>query len=273
MLVSSKAEFKRPKHLDMIKQGYTLFDMHHHSTYSDGIRKVSSIAKKAKRLGIGVAITDHNEIRGTIEISKIKDVNSIPGIEVTTKEGIHVLVYFYNISEIIEFYNHHILPNKSKESNHVNIGVIELIEASKDYNCKIVAPHPYSINMEGICSKLHSDFIDNKILSKFDAIEVINGSILKNMNLNAISLAETLNSGITGGSDGHRLEVGKVVTYTKNPVTKENFLDEIKNKNTFVTGRTNMVEKIATHSTKIKVAIKHPIIYTKIGYDYLKQRM
>ena len=273
MIISSKIEFKRPKHQEMIKQGYTLFDMHHHSTYSDGIRTVPAIAKRAKKLGVGVAITDHNEIRGSIEISKIKDVNSIPGIEVTTKEGIHILVYFYNINEMIEFYNHNILPNKTNESNHVNVPALDLIEISKDHNCRIVAPHPYSINMEGICSPLHTDFINNKVLSRFDAIEAINGSILKNMNLNAISLAETLNSGVTGGSDGHRLEVGKVVTYTKNPVLAENFLDEIKNKNTFVTGRTNMVEKIATHSTKIKVAIKHPIIYSKIGYDYLKQKM
>jgi hypothetical protein len=44
---------------------------------------------------IGVAITDHNEIRGAVEMDRIRDVLSIPGIEVTSGEGSHLLVYFY----------------------------------------------------------------------------------------------------------------------------------------------------------------------------------
>lgn len=273
MQISSKIEFKRPKHKDLVKQGFMLVDMHHHTTYSDGIRKVESIAKKAKKKGIGVAITDHNEIRGAIEISKYKDVFSIPGIETTTKEGIHILNYFYELGDMLEFYNHNVLPNKNKKSNHINLALNEITDISKDYNSVLVAPHPYSINMEGICSQINSSFITMKDLQKFDAIEVLNGGLLKHMNTSAIALAESLNSGITGGSDGHRLEVGKVVTYTKYPADRESFLNEIKNKNTFVMGRTNMIEKFASQSVKIKVAVKHPVIYAKIGYDYLRQKI
>ena len=64
---SHKILFKRPN-LDELTQQYAVVDLHFHSKYSDGNNAVSSIAKRALELGIGIAITDHNEIKGAVEI-------------------------------------------------------------------------------------------------------------------------------------------------------------------------------------------------------------
>ena len=73
------------------------FDLHIHSTYSDGHADVKEIIKAAKRRGLdGIALTDHDTMRGIpaarryIKEQKL-DLTLIPGVEVTTSEG-HLLV-------------------------------------------------------------------------------------------------------------------------------------------------------------------------------------
>lgn len=272
MLVQARVNFSRPKHKIRMNDGYTSVDMHYHTKYSDGTRKITSIAKKAKRLNIGVSITDHNEIRGALEINKYKEVLSIPGIETTSKEGIHTLFYFYSTSELSEFYNHNILPNKKRGLHFLDINFKDLFDMSKDYNCIVSAAHPYGLSWTGICSQMHKNLISTNDIKKFDALEVVNGAALRKMNTDALFLAQSLNKPITGGSDGHRLfELGNVLTYVKDPVDRISFLESIKKHKTFIEGKeTNVVEMIATHSTKITVPVKHPITYMKKGYDYTK---
>jgi predicted metal-dependent phosphoesterase TrpH len=71
--------------------------MHFHSHHSDGLNRIATIADRARELNIGIAITDHNAIQGAVEIDNYKDILSIPGIEVTSAEGTHILIYFYDI--------------------------------------------------------------------------------------------------------------------------------------------------------------------------------
>jgi predicted metal-dependent phosphoesterase TrpH len=73
------------------------FDLHIHSTYSDGRADVKEIIKAATRSGLdGIAITDHDTMKGIpaarryIKEQKL-DLILIPGIEVNTLEG-HLLV-------------------------------------------------------------------------------------------------------------------------------------------------------------------------------------
>ena len=79
----------------------TRYDLHIHTTYSDGTYSVEEILKKAKFLGLkGIAITDHDTMEGIDEgkeISKRLDIDFIPGIEFScVYEGyeIHILGYF-----------------------------------------------------------------------------------------------------------------------------------------------------------------------------------
>jgi predicted metal-dependent phosphoesterase TrpH len=73
-------------------------DLHIHTTYStDGTASVREVLESAVRARLDViAITDHNEIRGSLEAREICNgygVEVIPGVEVSTKEG-HLLAFF-----------------------------------------------------------------------------------------------------------------------------------------------------------------------------------
>lgn len=270
MLNNAKTSFKRIKE---ISNEYTYFDMHVHSKYSDGRASIQEIVKKARKLGIGVAITDHNEILGALEISKYTDVASIPGIEVTTKEGIHILFYFYTTEELSSFYNHIIFPLK-RSSYSLDLGVIDLLNYSKDFKCLIVAPHPYSISWMGVCDNTHKDLVNNNFFANFDAIEVINGENLQINNFKALELSERLKLPITAGSDAHTLhELGKVLTYVKEEkLSIEIFLNRIKKGQSFTIGKaSSIISKVVSQSGKITVPVKDPVSYIQKSYIYIKK--
>ena len=60
----------------------------------DAFTSIPALLARAKSAGIGLAITDHNTIAGSLCAQKQTDVLIIPAIEVTTREGIHILAYF-----------------------------------------------------------------------------------------------------------------------------------------------------------------------------------
>ncbi len=73
-------------------------DLHVHSIYSgDATTTVRAILKQAADVGLNViAITDHDEIRGSLEAQELAPkygVEVIPGAEVSTKEG-HLVALF-----------------------------------------------------------------------------------------------------------------------------------------------------------------------------------
>ena len=71
-------------------------DMHIHTRHSDAAISIPSLLTRAKHLGTGVAITDHNEIHGVVEAcQQSHGVLVIPGIELSSLEGPHILLYFY----------------------------------------------------------------------------------------------------------------------------------------------------------------------------------
>ncbi len=84
------------------------FDLHVHTTYSDGIFNPMEVVDLAVTKGLdGIAITDHDTIRGVeIAINKSKEYNNfyiIPGIEfgcVCNNEEVHILGYFMDLDNI-----------------------------------------------------------------------------------------------------------------------------------------------------------------------------
>ena len=73
-------------------------DLHIHTTYSiDGTASVREALEGAVRAGLDViAITDHDEVRGSLEARAISNeygIQIIPGSEVSTREG-HLVVLF-----------------------------------------------------------------------------------------------------------------------------------------------------------------------------------
>jgi len=275
MLIKARVDFKKPNIAFMKKSGFTLVDMHFHSRYSDGLNKIDKIVKRAKQLGIGIAVTDHNEIRGAIEASRHKDIMLIPGIEATTTEGIHILLYFYTISDITYFYTKHISKNKHKNPLFcLKLGVNELMDYAKDFNSIVCAAHPFALFWTGLCKAYHKPIVNENTYRKVNAVEVITGSNMKSRNKLALEFAEKNKKAITGGTDGHTLnEMGRVLTYTKQPDTKEEFLDAIIKKTNFVVGKeTFIIRKAASHSIKIRSSGKTPISYIKKAIHYMNMR-
>jgi len=75
-------------------------DLHTHSIYSDGSFSPKEIVAEAKRLGLTVALTDHNTVSGLsefLEEAKQQGVTAVPGVEISTDyrgKELHLLGLF-----------------------------------------------------------------------------------------------------------------------------------------------------------------------------------
>jgi predicted metal-dependent phosphoesterase TrpH len=157
-------------------------DLHVHSCYSnDGIGTPEDVIHALQRRGLqGMALTDHNNIKGSLKAVTIapKGFIVIPSVELTTTDG-HLLAL--NVTQSIR-------PRLSLEET-----VEQVIEAG---GIPIV-PHLYRL-LSGI-KKLNL----TNILTKLSAIEVFNGCSTPKTNLKMAKTARALNLGGTGGSDSH----------------------------------------------------------------------
>ena len=166
------------------------FDLHIHSTYSDGHADVKDILLAAKRRGLGgIALTDHDNMRGIpvarryIKEHKL-DLVLIPGVEVTTSEG-HLLVLGVE------------KPPEKKLSPE------ETIEMAHDLGGIADVPHPYHPFRHAIGR-----------IPDADAVEVYNSKHLFGLaNGRARIEAKRRKMSMVAGSDSHFAEtVGLGVT-------------------------------------------------------------
>jgi len=257
--MNNRIQFEKPD-LKELKKRYTVVDMHFHSKYSDGRDTIDRIVEKVKKLGIGIAITDHNEIKGAIEIDGHKEILSIPGIEITTKEGSHLLLYFYDIQSLIKFYDQNVKPYMGNGvMSSISLTMEEVIHRSKKFNAITVFPHPYSAVYTGVCNPQFSHADLNKLFHLIDGIEVINSNNINKWNLKSALLGFNLDKGIVGGSDGHTLNhLGGSVGYAKCKKTRKAFLNSILRKQTKVVGKEiDIFKKFTSNSLKLKTNLSH----------------
>jgi predicted metal-dependent phosphoesterase TrpH len=272
METPNRVEFDRPS-LSRLTQNHTVVDMHFHSRYSDGMNYVRSIAKRASKLGIGIAITDHNAIKGAVRLEKFKNLLTIPGIEVTSKEGAHVLVYFYIIEDLVRFYETEIKPflgNNVMASISLNMN--EIIKCARKYKDLIIFPHPYCGVYTGICNPFFSKEQQALLMDKVDGVEVINAGNMKKWNLQSAVLGFNLGKAMTGGSDGHNLfQMGKAVTFADCAPDRASFLDAVRDRHTYVVGKeTHLFQKVTSNGYKIRSSIKNSpnVMEKNVRYSY-----
>lgn len=227
-----------------------LLDLHIHSVLSpcaDITMTPGNIVKEAKEKNINIiAITDHNSyknVKSTIEIAQSQDIYVIPGIEVQSKEDIHLLSYFNNYQDLKEFgeliykglpdikndedkMGHQILVDnkdkfiKKEEKlllNSLEYSIEELVELTYKYNGIPVPSHadrsfgliqnlgfiPEDLDISYIEMNFHESL--EKYIKKFPYLK--NYTLIKN-------------------SDSHHLEQIKAtmkVNLTNKPSTKEIF--------------------------------------------------
>jgi len=238
MNCSDRIIFSEPDYAEFKKKGNKCVDMHYHTIYSDGAATVDQILEKIRKRGIGVAITDHCEIKGSLEILEKKDKEDfiIPGIEVTSDENVDVLFYFYDKQEMIGFFNKEILPKRVKmiHATKIKVPLSYVMNLENKYNCITSLPHPFGYALRTGAKNLFEKHED--ILKHNKVFEAINGGNNRKQNLRAIEYIEKYDKGFTGGSDGHSIyPLGNILTCTKADTVKE-FLDNIKLKKNKVIG-------------------------------------
>ncbi len=163
------------------------FDFHIHSKYSfDSILSPKRILKRAKKVGLsGIAITDHDTIKGGVQTYELNEDSSftvIIGCEVNTEAG--DIIGLFLDEEI-----------KSRDS-------IDVIDEIRDQGGIVVLPHPF---------KSHN--LNEELIKSFDLIEGINGRTSSEKNLRSHDLARNYNLPMIAGSDAHfGLEIGSVET-------------------------------------------------------------
>jgi len=241
----NEIRFQAPVFDEIREKGYAAVDMHVHTRYSDAANQVKTILARASSTGTGVSFTDHNEIRGAVEASgHSSDVLVIPGIELSALEGPHILLYFYDIRDLSDFFIRHISKNLGRSrymSLQLPAGTI--LAAAGQYSCIRVAAHPFGyfgIN-RGVLKCVANEVLSSEILDDIDAIEVICGGMSRNLNDKAAAYAGLHNYPITGGSDAHVLPaVGSVVTCVRAGSVEE-FLRGVMRKEGIVIGSSSGV--------------------------------
>lgn len=164
------------------------YDFHTHSKYSaDGQGEPELMVKKAIEQGLsGIAVTDHNTIRGGVEAKKYEtsDFEVIVGSEIMTDRG-EVIGLF--LSEEVKYRS-----------------FMDVVDEIKNQNGFVVVPHPFdTIRGKSVFPKEEDvRFIDN--------MEVFNSRcVLTNYNKKAEDFAGKNAVNIIAGSDAHFLrEIG-----------------------------------------------------------------
>lgn len=249
--VPEKVYFERPRVERVLASGFQAVDMHFHTNHSDAYTSVRSALSSAKRKGVGLAITDHNTPSGVLEAYRLQTgVLLIPGMEVSAEDGPHILLFFYDLPEMMDFYHREIETRKGKSPYMATtLSTGDILERTAHYNCVRAAAHPYGYFMflRGVAKCVEKEYLGPETLARFEAIEVINGGMTRNLNRKASDLAVRLGLGRVGGTDGHTLrDLGSVLTCGES-TDVEGFLSDIVHRRSFVLGREkNLVDKILT---------------------------
>ena len=160
------------------------FDLHMHSHHSiDSAMNPCDIVKVAKRKGLnGIAVTDHNTIRGGLEVAKHVESRFyvIVGSEIKT-EACEIIGLFLN--------------EEVKQADP-----LEVIDAIKNQGGLTILPHPYRMNL---IFHESSKTAPIEVAEKVDAIEVYNARTPASLNKKALLLATRLNKPMVAGSDAH----------------------------------------------------------------------
>ena len=187
-----------------------LVDLHTHTNRSDGIPSVQQVEAFCIQNEMGVAITDHNEIRGSLDLLHRDQVPCLPGIEVGTEEGIEFLVYFNNGADLEQFYIEQVEPGlRPRFMVRSYIKSIPMLEAAADMGAYISMAHPYAFGRKSLDYHRQKDgqykpFVE-KAIEIVNAVEKFNGGVPAGVNAKAKDLHLELEKNFTVGSDSHLL--------------------------------------------------------------------
>jgi hypothetical protein len=186
-------------------------DLHTHSNYSDGVANLTAIQDHCRKLELGIALTDHNEIRGSIELISNEVLPCIPGVEVGTLEGLEFLVYFAEPELLEEFFLAAVEPHLlARYMVRSNVKAVDCLDRAKELGAFVSLAHPFAFGRKSLNYHKQSDgqykaFIHD-VISRIDAVEHYNAGVPRKVNEQALELHLELEKKITVGSDAHKLK-------------------------------------------------------------------
>ena len=219
-------------------------DTHVHTIYSkhwfwgyDSINTPEEMIKAAIKKGLdGLAITDHNTVKGSLVGKKIakkyKNFIIITGSEIRTISG-------------------EVLGLKIKEDVPMNLSLEETIEKIHDLGGIASIPHPfgkYFFKKPGIKNPLNAD-----------AIEVYNSKLRNSSNKKALELAKKFKRAITAGSDAHSVKtVGNAGIICNDDPIEDILKKRVKifGKRTSLIDMTNLIAKKFLRSIEWRISRK-----------------
>ena len=186
-------------------------------------------------------------------------------------DGPHILLYFYDIGSLRDYYERHVRPFKGA-SPYLAIGLdtSEIVRRSAGYSCVRVAAHPYGYLLfnKGLQKCIEARYLEQSILERFDAVEVMCGGMTRKLNDRAADLAERFLKGRTGGTDGHLLhDLGNVVTVGPSDDV-EGYLSDVVERRTKVVGKekTN-VQKTVMGSVVMTKYVRYTLPSLRVHYE------
>lgn len=194
------------------------FDLHFHTCWSDGRATPEEAIALARARGVRVAITDHNTIEGALAACKLLGDDAerwlVPGIEVTTLERVHLLLWFRTARDLERFFVSSVAPYRPRGVTPTSV-VPRPAEAFfhelAAFDHLKAAAHPFALAKNGWMSGRAAYGHLPELLDELDAVEVLNGQELDACNERAALLAGERRLGSVAGSDGHTLaELGRV---------------------------------------------------------------
>jgi predicted metal-dependent phosphoesterase TrpH len=194
------------------------YDLHMHTRWSDGLATPEQAVARAREQGIAVGITDHNAIEGALRAWSLAGEDArdlvVPGIEVTTEERIHLLIWFRDPHDLLAFFERHISPFRPRgatATTPVQRKVGDLLQDLRAWDHLTAAAHPFAIAKNGWMTVRDKYAHIGPMLGWLDAVEVLNGQELDAGNAAAAAFAEQGGLGRVVGSDAHTVrEIGKV---------------------------------------------------------------
>ncbi len=195
---------------------------HIHTEYSnDSYSRIGNIINICKNHGINCIFpTDHNTIKGSVELKKHADFKVIVGSEIKTKQG-----------EIIGLFLEEEIPK--------GLSIDETIKLIREQGGITVLPHPYgSFRLAAM-----SEFNLLGVLDDIDIIEVFNArNLFRSQNRRALELAEKYEKTQIIGNDAHfTYEVNGTHFTMKDFDTKEEFLKNLSVANFYTKYATKLV--------------------------------
>ncbi len=184
-------------------------DLHCHSHFSDGVPTVQAMEDWCLKQQAGLAITDHNEVRGALRMAERNRVPNLPGIEVGTQEGLEFLVYFPDAATLEQFYQRAVEPHLySRFMVRSRVKGLDCLEHARGLGAFVSLAHPFALGRKSIgrhLARVRSKQFAESVLQQVDAIEVFNAGIPGIANRRAAAFYGGIEKIATLGSDAHTL--------------------------------------------------------------------